>query len=165
MKFVMTLLVGSLSCVLASTAGAQAPKSAAKWDQVVNIKEMAMHVGGLQRRQGADKAMSFIDACYRTHSLGSVYSKAFEGCIVADYLLAQALVAVINRVPAEELRKSGGVAPADIINALQSRIVAGFGQYGLGVADTKAFLALVDQHGMTVFLQTVFPKAAAVDKP
>jgi hypothetical protein len=165
MKFVMTLLVAAFSGVQADTTFAQVPKSSAKWDQVANIKDMATHIGNVQRGQGADKAMSFIDACYRTHSLGSVYSKSFEGCIIADYLLAQALVAVINRVPADELKKSGGAPSAEITTAVQSRIISGFGQYSMGGVEAKAFLALVDQHGMPVFLQTVFPQAAAGGKP
>jgi hypothetical protein len=165
MKFVMTLLVAAFSGVQADTTFAQVPKSSAKWDQVANIKDMATHIGKVQRGQGADKAMSFIDACYRTHSLGSAYSKSFEGCIIADYLLAQALVAVINRVPADELKKSGGATSAEITTAVQSRIISGFGQYSMGGVEAKAFLALVDQYGMPVFLQTVFPQAAAGGKP
>jgi hypothetical protein len=170
MKIATRLLIKLTAGVCASavlTAGMVATQSAkptASWNQIANIKEMAAHIGKVQRGQGADKAMSFIDACYRTHSLGSVYSKSFEGCIIADYLLAQALVAVINRVPAEELRNGGSATPAEIANAVQSRIVAGFGQYSMGNAEAKALLALVDQHGMPVFLLTVFPKAAS-DKP
>jgi hypothetical protein len=164
MKFVITLLVGTLTGGMACTASAQAPKSAAKWDQIANIKEMATHIGALQRRQGADKALAFIDACYRTHSLGSVYSKSFEGCIIADFLLAQALVAVINRVPADDLRKKNMAAPDDIIRAVQTRIGSAFGQYAIAGPEANAILALVDKHGMPVFLSAVFPKAAS-DKP
>lgn len=165
MKFVMTLVVAGVSGVMASTAGAQAPKSttkpAAKWDQVANIKDMATHIGTVQRRQGADKALAFIDACYRTHSLGSVYSKSFEGCIVADFLLAQALVAVINQVPADDLRKKGMAAPEDITRAVQARIGSAFGQYGVTGAEANAFIALTKQHGTEPFLKAVFPNAGS----
>jgi hypothetical protein len=159
LKSLLSAVFGTMIAV--SVASAQAPK----WDRIANIKEMGTHIGTLQRNQGADKAMSFIDACYRTHSLGSVFSKSFEGCIAADYMLAQALVAVINRVPPEELRKSGSAVPADIIKAVQSRIHAGFGQYGMDAAQANAFLALVDTHGMPTFLSAVFPKAAPRGNP
>jgi hypothetical protein len=157
----LKLLAGTLAGVVAAggIASAQAPKSAQKWDQVANIKEMATHIGNVQRNQGADKAMSFIDACYRTHSLGSVYSKSFEGCIVADFLLAQALVAVINRVPAEELRKTGMAAPEDIMKAMQKRVSSAFDQYSISSADAQAFIALTERQGLPAFLLTVFPKA------
>jgi hypothetical protein len=158
LKSLLAAVIGIMAGggAVVSVASAQAPK----WDRIANIKEMGTHIGTLQRNQGADKAMSFIDACYRTHSLGSVYSKSFEGCIAADYMLAQALVAVINRVPPEDLRKTGSAVPADIIKAVQSRILAGFGQYGMDAAQANAFLALVDTHGMPTFLLAVFPKSA-----
>ena len=122
---------------------------------------MATHIGNVQRRQGADKALAFIDACYRTHSLGSVYSKAFEGCIVADYLLAQALVAVIKRVPADDLRKTGMATASDIIQAVNIRVSTAFGQYGLAASEANAFVALTVEHGMAPFLKAVFPNAEA----
>jgi hypothetical protein len=148
------LAVGAVSV---GSAGAQTPK----WDRIANIKEMAVHIGTVQRTQGADRAMQFIDACYRTHGLGSVYSKSFEGCIVADYLLAQALVAVVSRIPADELRKSGAAAPEEIIRAVQLRIGSAFGQYGVTTTDAAAFVALAEQHGMFPFMRAVFPNADA----
>jgi hypothetical protein len=152
-------------CVASGLLVAPARAEAPKWDRIANIKEMAVHIGTVQREQGAVRALAFIDACYRTHGLGAAYSKSFEGCIAADYMLAQALVAVASRVPVEELRKGGSAEPAEIVSAVQSRIGAGFGQYGIGQTDAKAILVLVEQHGMTKFLETVFPKAAASGKP
>jgi hypothetical protein len=157
-KCLITLLAGA--SFGADQAGAEAPK----WDRIANIREMATHIGNVQRSQGADKAMAFIDACYRTHGLGSGYSKSFEGCIVADYLLAQALVAVINRVPAEELRKTGMAAPEEIKKAVRVRIGSAFGQYGIGAADANAFVALTQEHGTTPFLKAVFPDAQPDDQ-
>jgi hypothetical protein len=149
-RLVRSLALCVAAALLAAPAGAEAPK----WDRIANIKEMA-----------AVRALAFIDACYRTHGLGSAYSKSFEGCIAADYMLAQALVAVASRVPAEDLRKGGSAEPTEIVNAVQARIGAGFGQYGIGAAEATAFLALVERHGMTAFLETVFPKAASNGKP
>jgi hypothetical protein len=148
----------ALSAVLAA-AGSSVAEVSPKWDRISNIKEIAQHIGNVQRAQGADRAMAFIDACYRTHSLGSAYSKPFEACIAADYMLAQALVAVIERVPAVELQKSGLAPPAEILKAAQNRIGSGFGQYGIKAADGQAFLSLVNEHGMPTFMQTVFPGA------
>jgi hypothetical protein len=159
-RLVRSLALGVTSVLLAVPGSAETPK----WDRIANIKEMAVHIGTVQRDQGAVRALAFIDACYRTHGLGSAYSKSFEGCIAADYMLAQALVAVASRVPTEDLRQGGSAEPAEIITAVQSRIGSGFGQYGIGAADAKAILVLVEQHGMTAFLQTVFPKAASKSK-
>jgi hypothetical protein len=143
--------------VAAGPVNAEAPK----WDRIANIKEMAVHIGTVQRTQGAERALQFIDACYRTHGLGSAYSKSFEGCIVADYLLAQALVAVISKVPSEELRKAGTATPDEIVSAVRVRIGSAFGQYGVTSADASAFVALAEQHGMFPFMRAVFPNAAA----
>jgi hypothetical protein len=163
-KFLKMALAAALSGLLAADASAQAPATAPKWDRIDNIKNVATHIGGVQRSQGADKALAFIDACYRTHSLGSAYSKSFEGCIVADYLLAQALVAVINRVPAEDLRKTGMAAPEDILKAVNTRVSSAFGQYGIAAPEANAFVALTVEHGMPAFLKAVFPNAGAGKK-
>jgi hypothetical protein len=157
--------VAGCTVVGASTASAEAPKFVISWDRAANIKEMAVHIGTMQRTQGAPRALAFIDACYRTHSLGSNYTRAFEGCLAADYMLAQALVAVISRVPAEELRKTGMAAPAEIMQAAQGRISSGFWQYGIAATDGQALLSLIDQQGMPPFLNAVFPKAATTKAP
>ena len=154
----LSIALGSV--LMVGAASAQAPK----WDRVAHVKEVAVHIGTVQRRQGADQALAFIDACYRTHSLGSTYSKAFEGCIVADYLLAQALVAVTNRVPAEDRARTGLVGPDDIIKAVQTRMGAAFGQYAITKQDANALVAVTAQHGMPAFLRAVFPNAAADDE-
>jgi hypothetical protein len=155
----LALIAAGFATLLTSgLAKAEAPKGQPSWDRIGNIKEMAQHIGNVQRNQGAEKAMGFIDACYRTHSLSSAYSKPFEGCIAADYMLARALVAVIERVPPGELQKSGLAPPAEILKAAQTRIGSGFGQYGINATDAQAFLGLVDQHGMPTFMQAVFPK-------
>jgi hypothetical protein len=159
------VLFAALSGLFASIGGADAqtpkpaPRSAQKWDQVANIKEMATHIGNVQRAQGADKAFVFIDACYRTHSLGSTYSRPLEGCIVADILLAQALVAVINRVPSDDLRKKGMAAPEDITKTVQTRIGSAFGQYGVPATEANTFIALAKEHGTAPFMKAVFPDA------
>jgi hypothetical protein len=161
--FAALVAVGPASAQDAATAGRQAETKvvAPKWDRVSNIKEMAVHIGNVQRSQGAQRAMAFIDACYRTHSLRSTYNKPFEGCIAADYMLAQALVAVTQRVPPEQLQKTGMAPPAEILKAAMIRIGSGFGQYGIGTTDGQAFLRLVNEHGMLMFMQSVFPGAAA----
>jgi hypothetical protein len=161
LRSISSVILGAMAAI--GAAQAEAPK----WDRIANIKDMATHIGNVQRSQGADKAMAFIDACYRTHGLGSAYSKSFEGCIVADYVLAQALIAVINRVPAGELRKTGMAAPEDIAKAVQTRIGSAFGQYGIATAEANAVVALIAEHGMPPFLKAVFPNAGAdaVKKP
>jgi hypothetical protein len=152
--------VASLAAVL---AGTPVKAEVAKWDKVANIKEMAAHIGKVQRSQGIQRAMTFLDACYRTHSLGSTYSKAFEGCIVADFLVSNALVAVITRVPEEELRKTGVAMPSDVLKAMGARIGSGFSQYNVADAEASQLKELIDRHGTGLFLKTVFPEAVGID--
>jgi hypothetical protein len=147
------LLAGTCSAITAQTA-AQTTE-ASTWDKIGNIKDTAVHIGTMQRLRGADKVLGFIDACYRTHSLNSGYSKAFEGCIVADYLLAQALIVINSGIPPEKLRESGAASPRDIINSTQARIGSAFGRYGISPEDGKAFLALAGEHGIPLYLRTV----------
>ncbi len=62
-------------------------------------------------RQGATKAFVFIDACYKTHSLSSEYTKAFEACIAQDYLETQILALIYSRMPPEALKRMGAPSP------------------------------------------------------
>ena len=75
------------AAVLLAAGSAQA--TAPDWDQTANIKDAALRLAEMQRTQGATRAFEFIDACYKTHSLSSKYTKAFEACIAQDYLETQ----------------------------------------------------------------------------
>ena len=86
-----------------SLVAAQDPK----WDQVENIKEAATRLAQMQRTQGATKAFVFIDACYRTHSLSTDYTKAFEACIAQDYLETQVLALIYSRMSPDAAEEDG----------------------------------------------------------
>jgi hypothetical protein len=158
------LLAAVVVGVLSPVSSPASAEVTAKWDKVANIKEMAAHIGNVQRSQGIQRAMTFLDACYRTHGLGSTYSKAFEGCIVADFLISNALVAVIARVPEEELRKTGVAMPSEVLKAMGARIGSGLSQYNVAAADVSALKDLIDRHGTGLFLKTVFPEAVAIEQ-
>jgi hypothetical protein len=93
--FVLAVLLGA-PMLGAPVAWAAAEKP--DWDQVANIKDAATRLAQMQRRQGAKRAFAFIDACYRTHSLSSKYTKAFEACIAQDYLETQVLAMIYSRL-------------------------------------------------------------------
>ncbi len=94
---------GVIGMSTTSLVAAQDPK----WDQVENIKEAATRLAQMQRTQGATKAFVFIDACYRTHSLSSDYTKAFEACIAQDYLETQILALIYSRMSPDALKTHG----------------------------------------------------------
>ena len=90
-----------------SLVAAQDPQ----WDQVENIKEAAKRLAQMQRTQGATKAFEFIEACYRTHSLSTNYTKAFEACIAQDYLETQILALIYSRMSPDALKRMGAPTP------------------------------------------------------
>lgn len=130
------------------------------WDRTANIKEAAVRIGTIQRTKGAEAAIKFIDACYRTHGLASQYSAAFEGCIAQDYLESKLLTRIYSRLPPEQLKRMGAPTADAIAQAMGRRVVAAFGQYKVGTVEAEAFRAEVDKHGFPVFLKTVFPNSA-----
>jgi hypothetical protein len=130
------------------------------WDQAANIRDAAARIAKLQRAQGAQAAMNFIDACYRTHSLAEAYSAPFEACIAQDYLLTKTLTQIYSRLPPEARQKLKAPSPEALAQAMGHRVVAAFSQYKVPAADAEAFKKLVDEHGAPVFLRIVFPGAA-----
>jgi hypothetical protein len=127
------------------------------WDQVANIKEAAMHLAELQRTQGAERAFTFIDACYKTHSLASEYTRAFEACIAQDYLETQILTLIYSRLPPETLKRMGAPSPAMLVNTMGKRVTAAFATYKMPPDRLQTFAKLVDEHGFPIFFQALFP--------
>jgi hypothetical protein len=148
----------SLLLALALLAGAGAPD----WDQVANIKDAATRLAEMQRTQGAARTFKFIDACYKTHSLSSNYTKAFEACIAQDYLETQILALIYSRLPPETLKTLGAPTPQLLAETMGKRITAAFATYEVSVKRVETFKKLVDEHGFPIFFKALFP---GVDMP
>lgn len=129
------------------------------WNQVENIKDAALRLAQLQRTQGATKAFTFIDACYRTHSLSSEYTKAFEACIAQDYLETQVLRLIYSRMPPETLKRMGAPTPGMLAETMSRRVGAAFAQYKISKERIAEFKRVVDQEGFPLFFRTLFPEA------
>lgn len=127
------------------------------WDQVANIKDAAVRLAKLQRTKGAQKAFEFIDACYRTHSLSTEYTRAFEACIAQDYMETQILALIYSRVKPEALKSMGAPTPEALAKSMGKRITAAFASYDVPPQRAKAFKELVDEHGFPLFFQSLFP--------
>ncbi len=127
------------------------------WDQVANIKEAAAHLAQLQRTQGATKAFAFIDACYRTHSLSSEYTKAFEACIAQDFLETQILTLIYSRLPPETLKRMGAPTPGILVDTMRKRVAAAYANYKMPHKKLETFAQLVDEHGFPIFFAALFP--------
>jgi hypothetical protein len=127
------------------------------WDQVANIKDAALRIAEIQRTQGASKAFDYISDCYKTHSLSSEYTKAFEGCIAQDYLETQILAIVYSRLPPESLKKLGAPDPKMLAESMGQRVTAAFASYKIPVARVEKFKKIVDEDGFPLFFKTLFP--------
>jgi hypothetical protein len=146
---------GLIGMSTTSLVAAQDPK----WDQVENIKEAATRLAQMQRTQGATKAFTFIDACYRTHSLSSDYTKAFEACIAQDYLETQVLALIYSRMSPEALKRAGAPTPQMLAESMSRRVGAAFGKYKITPEQVATFKKNVDEHGFPLFFQSLFPDA------
>jgi len=148
--------------VLLAAGMAWATPDKPDWDQVANIKEAATRLAEMQRRQGATRTFAFIDACYKTQSLNTDYTKGFEACITQDYLETQVLALIYSRVPPETLKKMGAPTPELLAQTMGRRIATAFATYKVPAERVKAFKKLVDKHGFPVFFKALFP---GVDMP
>jgi hypothetical protein len=143
--------------LLAGYGVARAAAEAPDWDQAANIKDAALRLAEMQRTEGATRAFAFIDACYKTHSLSSKYTRAFEACIAQDYLETQILALIYSRLEPETLKRMGAPSPEILAQSMGQRVAAAFASYKVPVARVEAFKKLVDQHGFPVFFQALFP--------
>src|SRR5437868_3159590 len=126
----ITVAAFAACCLAPAAAGPGKPD----WDQSANIKDAAQRIAEIQRTQGATKAFNYIEDCYKTHSLSSEYTKAFEGCIAQDYLETQILSLVYSRLPPETLKKMGAPEPKLLAQSMGQRITAAFATYKVPVA-------------------------------
>lgn len=154
---VAAYLAAAMLVAASATHATASPKI--DWDQVKNIKEVAVRIAKIQRARGAAKAFDHIVACYKTHGASSKYSRYFEGCIAQDYIHTQALAAIYSRVPPEDLKKMGAPSPKLLAKAMGNRVASAFAKYDVPVAKANAFKDLVDKHGFDPFSKIVFPKA------
>ena len=157
-------MAGALLALPFLLAAGQAMAAAGEpdWDQVANIKDAATRLAHMQRTQGATRAFAFISACYKTHSLSSKYTRAFEACIAQDYLETQILALIYSRLPPETLKTLGAPTPQLLAKSMGQRIGAAFATYDVPVARVKVFKQLVDEHGFPLFFKSLFP---GVDMP
>ncbi len=153
------LLAFAAAGVIGMTTASFATAHDPDWDQVANIKEAATRLAQLQKTQGATKAFTFIDACYRTHSLSSAYTKAFEACIAQDYLETQILTLIYSRMAPDTLKRMGAPTPDMLAATMARRVGAAFAQYKVPKERIAELKRNIDQHGFPLFFQTLFPDA------
>lgn len=159
------MFFGFTSSVFADEVSIPEEKLSRSWDQVANIKDAAQRIAKLQQSKGADAAMRFIDACYRTHALASAYSAALESCIVQDYLETKFLTRIYAGLPADVLTRIRAPSAEVLGQAMGQRIVAAFNQYKVAVKEAEDLKGQVDIHGASVFLKIVLPEAGdEIDK-
>lgn len=129
------------------------------WDQVSNIKDAAVRIAKVQKRQGATKAFELIIACYKTHGASSKYTRYFEGCIAQDYIHTQTLATIYSRMPPDALKKMKAPSPQLLAQAMGLRVAGAFAKYSIPKTEANAFKKLIDQYGFEPFAQIVFPQA------
>jgi hypothetical protein len=138
----------------------EANAAAPAWNQGENIQAAAKQLADIQQRQGAEGAVRFISACYKTHGLASKYSKAYEGCVAQDYMQARALALVYARVDDATLKQKGIPTAEAVTQSLNARLNAAFAKYQIRPEDGQSFVRLVETQGVPIYLSIVFPKSA-----
>lgn len=156
-------ILAALTHVAVTEAWAAKPKP--EWSQVENVKDAAKRLGDLQRRQGADAALKFLEACYKTHTIAEKYTEGLEACMAQDYMLSQVLAVIYSRMPPDAL-KAMKAPTADIIaRSMRGRFQAIFQQYKFTQEQADGLKKAVDQYGMPIFVKSVFPNRGSKDKP
>lgn len=127
------------------------------WDRAANVRQAAERLAVLQRRQGADAVVKFLDACYRTHTLAAAFTQGLEACMAQDVMFSKVLVQVYGRIPAEELAKLKLPEPATIGRAMSGRLASVAQQYKLDRKAMGELAASIDAHGLPLYVKAVLP--------
>lgn len=153
--------------VVAAALGISAPVSAApgNWDHEKNIKDAAERLVKLHRRKGSKGVLTFLEACYRTHTIASDYTKGLEACLAQDYIHTRVLAAIYAKLPPGKLKSLGAPTAPEIAQSLNTRVAQTFMQYKVTVADADDFKRIVDKVGVPIFLKGVFPHVKELDAP
>lgn len=134
------------------------PKAKAEWNQVANVKDAAKRLGVLHRQQGAEAALKFLEACYKTHMLAEKYTQGLEACMAQDYMLSQVLAVIYSRVPEDKLKDMKAPTADVIARSMRGRFQTIFQQYKFTQEQADSLRKAVDEYGMPIFVKTVFPK-------
>lgn len=143
---------------------ASAADAKPEWNLQDNVKDAAKRLGELQRRQGSEAALKFLEACYKTHMLAETYTEGLEACMAQDYMLSQMLAVIYSRVPDEKLNDMKAPTADVIAKSMRARFHAIFEQYKLTQAQADELKKAVDDFGMPIFVQIVFPKRDNADR-
>lgn len=143
-------------CLLAAPVRAAEPA----WDKVENVREAASLLVKRHRASGSSGVMKFLDACYRTHTLASKYSRALEGCLAQDYIHSRVLVAIYQRLPDAARADPKLPSAEDIAKAVNGRFISIFQQYKITLKEADALKKAIEDHGVPVFLKERFPASA-----
>ena len=156
---VAAMLLAAAVVPCASAAGDAKPE----WNLQDNVKDAAKRLGELQRRQGSEAALKFLEACYKTHMLAEAYTEGLESCMAQDYMLSQMLAVIYSRVPDEKLKDMKAPTSDVIAKSMRARFHAIFQQYKLSQEQADNLKKAVDDVGMPIFVQIVFPKRDNAD--
>jgi hypothetical protein len=151
--------IGGLGVALALIVAmlASAPVAAKEnWDHVANIKDAAVRLAALHKREGSAGVLKFLDACYKTQLLSSKFSQGLESCMAQDYMHTQVLALIYSRIPEAERKRVGAPSPQELADNMGRRLVTAFSQYKKTIKDAEAFRKLVDKNGMPLFIKSVF---------
>lgn len=153
------LIVGLVVLAVAMTAGPPARAVAAKaaWNQIENVKGAARRLGVMQRRQGSEATLKFLEACYKTHMLAEKYTEGLESCMAQDYMLSQMLAVIYAKVPIEKLNAMKAPSSDVIARAMRGRFQSIFRQYKITQKQADNLKKAVDEYGMPAFIKIVFP--------
>jgi hypothetical protein len=162
----MKRIGGGLGVVLALILAmlTSAPVAAKEnWDHVANIKDAAIRLAALHKREGSAGVLKFLDACYKTQLLSSKFSQGLESCMAQDYMHTQILALIYSRIPEAERKRVGAPSPQDLADSMGRRFVTAFSQYKKTVKEAEAFKKLVDKNGMPLFVRSVFSNGDSPD--
>ncbi|MEQ1718245.1 MAG: hypothetical protein ABL907_20070 [Hyphomicrobium sp.] len=155
-----SILAPALLVLCLPAPAVEAAKPKPEWNQTANIKDAANRLAKLQRAEGSEAVLKFLEACYKTHTLASKYTQGLEGCMAQDYMLSQVLATIYTKVPPEALAKMRAPSPDLIARSMRGRFQAIFAQYQITQPEADAFKTAVERVGFPIFIKAIFPKAA-----
>jgi hypothetical protein len=127
------------------------------WDRQANIESAAVRLAELQQARGALGTYEHISACYKTHTLGSAPTAGLEGCLVLDYIHSNVTAALFTRLGPDKRREMQVPEPDLLLTDMSRRIGGALAQYKIDEAGVRAWVTLIERHGMPAYTKARFP--------
>jgi hypothetical protein len=149
--------IATLACCLSLTTANVAAQTLAP-ERIINIERATADIGAIQKQSGSNGAFAAITQCYKRElPRATKLTPQLEACMAQDIVVSHATAVFFAKLNSEGRRKAGGEEPADVLKAMQTRVVGTMARFNVPQDQALAFSGMVKTKGMEAYARAQFP--------